>query len=350
MRFKKIFALVAIGLATVFYLGACRVDVFTWLEKKIYGSLDIYKYGDFYAMTKLSAFKAPIKGASQTTVTALDTNDAIFMLGDSYTQSGRVDSPCFNGARFIWHHYGDDYLPVIIDTTKRNILVFEIIERDLLRTCKAIVAKQAPNNANASGNLVQVYNRFAWLKPYFNTKGIEQNLEYLTSYSESSNFLQELKADFKFHVLNEIDPRVHYNSSRKLLYLKSTIDSTVEGSCYKRLTDEDKGIIQQGFALYAAHAETAGFKKIIVSVIPEKTRVYPAVEGVQNDLHTYLYQLQAQMPDVCFMDVLKTINTKKDSQMLWWPNDTHWKPAAGDLWLNALNDSIASIKLAADRK
>ncbi|MFM2387274.1 MAG: hypothetical protein RL660_2031 [Bacteroidota bacterium] len=311
----------------------------------MYGSLDIYKYGDFYTMTKLSAFKIPIKGTAQAKLTTLDTNDAIFMLGDSYTQSGRVDSPCFNGARYVQHHYADNYLPAIIDSTKNNILVFEIIERDLLKTCKAIIGNQAPNIATTSGNLMQVYNRFAWLKPYFNTKGIEQNLEYLTSYNKPSNFLQELKADFKFHILNEIDPRVRYNSRTKLLYLNITIDSTIEGSCYKRLSDEDKHTIQQGFALYATHAKSVGFKKMIISVIPEKTRVYPAVEGVQNDLHTYLYQLQAQMPDVCFMDVLKTINTKKDNEMLWWPNDTHWKPAACDLWLAALNDSIASIKL-----
>jgi hypothetical protein len=302
---------------------------------------DFYKYGDVYALTSLPEFKQKLVGTGTHRLKNIDSNCALDVVGDSYTQPGRWRGDCLNGASYTHTHISHGVLPIPADGSKLNILIVEVIERNFLKSCRADFTRFGNTNSEPLSVVNKVANTLAYFDGYFNKSIINSRLEYFAGHNRRSRSVKEIKAQLQWYLLGESYGGLRRSIKYDYLYLAETVDSLATGSCYKQVSLADKLLINTAVHQLGKSAAALGYDKVILSVIPEKARIYPAYPEMQNDLFGYLTTLGSA--GVALLEVNASIDSAAKKEEMYWKSDTHWKPAATNIWLKKLDQLLFGV-------
>jgi hypothetical protein len=326
-----IFILMAFLVSLILYSAAINEDVFTTLEKA--GLVcDIYRYGDMYTNTNLPAFK---EASADNTLIAKyephrkDSNMKLYIIGDSYTQPGRVDKENFIAGNY---QNGYDQSTEKLDTNKNNILIFECVERYLRMNIRYEINLKKQKSLNKFENFLSQNPS----PDFYNTTKINDRLQYLLANNPFSFFFQEMKARFNYSILNFTGNGVFVSSETRFVYLAETLDSTnILSPQYPLDNDESVDMLNYLNSFYDQY-KAKGFDEVYFSLIPEKIRVYP-IKGHDtfNSLFEVIRSPKLKMPLINCLEPLK-----KSTKKVFITCDTHWNTNGINIWLKEVDDKL----------
>ena len=200
----RFFRYLALLLAIVLYAGGCSRDALQYFYRTGVAA-DDYRYGDLYRLANLPQFKEEATTCPSVlpVVTPAGQTTSLYIIGDSFTEPERLsarDFPVVAYRRIKWENPGR----VQLDTTNRNILLIETVERHFRDhfsqpvTALTVVAdtsqKPAPPNLTVGE---RVRNFVGLLQP---AAAVEERLETLLFGHGWALWWKERKAGFNLAV------------------------------------------------------------------------------------------------------------------------------------------------------
>lgn len=292
---------------------------------------DSYRYGDLYHLANLPQFKqSALPCPKKFTHTKAHNNTALYIIGDSFTEKERLTAQDFYVNDYLRIHWNDS-LAIELDTSKRNILLLETVERHF-REHFAIPVRQF--TVGSQQPVVGHSPSKTW------TEILKESEESLTNFLFSGDFflfLKEYKATLNLVWFDRHNDQVALSpDGKQILYCWDT-DSTRITSSFKYLPDKELDALIQAVNKARGFYLSQGFDEVYLSIIPNKTSIVAPKMGRYNHLveraqqHPYL-----QTP---FIDVWTSFS--QHSQAVYSLSDTHWNCTGQSIWLEAVNARLS---------
>jgi len=303
-----------------------------WLHKKGI-TQDDYRYGDLYRMSNLAQFKAPLQQCTVPQNLPVG-NTSLIIMGDSFTEKERIEKNHFRGLSNYNRYLITDSIKVKLDTSKRNVLIIERVERHFRERFRKTFA-----NLEVVENQVVLENENKkslkkWLLNY-----LPYNAERHESILFSSDFFltfKEWKAWLNLKLFNRIDEKVMLSKDKKhLLY---HLDGQFSGinSCFDRISEEEINLIVDNLNKSYQYYKNAGFDEVYLSIIPNKTSILGTDLGEYNHLIERIQKHSAlEMP---FFDIYTPFHNSK--KVYYEKGDTHWNCEGKQMWLDLVNSKL----------
>ncbi len=124
---SKILKYTALIVFSVLWLLGFSTHITKWLyEKRLIK--DDYRYGDLYRFSNLPQFRVLKETCPAPQTKIARPNTALYLIGDSFTEEGRIEAEDFVSGSF--HRFFIGHQPFVkLDKTKKNVLVIETVER-----------------------------------------------------------------------------------------------------------------------------------------------------------------------------------------------------------------------------
>jgi hypothetical protein len=259
-------------------------------------------------------------------------------------------SGAFNGfddVKFLDRRF--PFGPIVLDSTKQNYMVMEfgewgLVDYNIDKTSQTLWTKK-DLNAKANFNTTATPKPTAYNLPktftdrlnntLFN-KNLSRNLETLLFDDKVFTPVKELKANINYKLFNRVDKGVAVSTDKKRLLVNSTVDTASTLSDFRNISHKEIGTLIGNLDAANHYYRSIGFKKVILTIIPNAVSVYDENRMPYNRL------LERVEQDNRFtvVDVYKQF---KDAPInLYYRSDTHWNPQGLDLWVKAMNKSMAS--------
>lgn len=343
---KKKFAIIVLGFLSILYIlsssGAAMREILSY-RKDLYPpfSSDRYKYGDLYGFSYLKEFKIPY--CSDPVYVQLEKfnrprNINLYIVHDSYLREDYVRSDSIFCGVNKYYSYKNEKNVISLDTSKTNVLVIEIVERNLRNypAKKLYLKNEAPalneTQANFYSSLKPVY--WTIFNPLFN-----QNLEYNTFEYIFFTPLKEFKAQMGYKLFNRIDPMVVISSDRRYLYLSETIDTNLSTSSFKYVGDKEVNEIVKELNYKYQYYRSMGFREVYFSIIPNPVTILNTEKYSYNELIPKIQRNRnLKMPMIDIYSVFK-----KQNIQLYNRSDSHWTINGFHLWMNELNRRLSGL-------
>jgi hypothetical protein len=311
---------------------------------------DQYNYGDLYNLSNLAQFRE-VDYIREATLTQEDkpakrnSTVDLYTIGDSFTH---IDTSFYAGNRNIhsWANY-EPTVKAVLDTTKKNILVLEFVERVLQERLywpdyhinyiqNGIVF--ADDEKLAPVEKVVVANKPSapvWLQFRFGSQ-INQRLEFLLFNNELFLRLKEWKAALLYAVFGRLSG-VRLSSNRQHLFYEFEADSVNRASSFKHLTDQQIDTMVTNLNTIRKHYLAKGFDEVYICLIPNKVTVLEPTYGTYNH---QIARIEAhpglQAP------LLSTIDTLRQHPDWYHPGDGHWNRKGKQFWIRQVNALAAT--------
>lgn len=284
-------------------------------------------------MSDLRQFKQNIQGSYCPPFIAthpkLD-NVNLFVLGDSYSEF-------LNSTHFTANQYKNIsvYHPWVIpplDTTKKNVLIFENTERHMWKLFKQ----------PASDNIILedpfFPTRKKWTDYIFNIKA-ESNLSYMLTYNSFICFFKEIKSWINLNIFNRVDKSVSLSTDRHHIFLKETTDSTLITSAFYSLSDKQIDTMVANINVVYHHFRSLGFNNVYLSIIPNPVSLIEPGEGNYNHLIERIESSpKLEMPVIDIYSVYKASPTS-----YYYKSDPHWNCDGRTVWLQKVDSILYTI-------
>jgi hypothetical protein len=319
--------------AFLWYLGFSK-DLSKWLfEKRI--TEDDYRYGDLYRLSNLAQFRVPVEKCVSTKINKTP-NVSLILLGDSFTEKGRIDSSNVKSENFQRFFIADTSFTKI-DKSKKNILIIETVERHfrerfakpykILRTTSPL--HTFPKEKKKENNLLQ--KALAYEVPY-NT----ERHEMVLFSSDLALTFKEWKAWINWKLFSRIDEKVVLSKdSKHILYYLDAQPSGITSN-FDEISDDEINILVQNVNETYNYYKNLGFDEIYLSMIPNKTSILGTDLGEYNHLIERIQQNKAlKMP--C-LDVYTPM--KHSKTLLYDIGDTHWNCQGKQIWIDEVNHKL----------
>ncbi|WP_214073508.1 hypothetical protein [Mucilaginibacter sp. dw_454] len=310
---------------------------------------DRWRYGDLYGLSYLHQYKYQLEPFHQYTSreTGAANNRVLYIVGDSFLADKRLKKAFSDFDEVIFLDRRFPYGPIVPDTTKKNYLVMEFAERNLVgydlqttettwsaddikqhKNFDALAAKQSPPG------LPHGLERISGL--IFN-KDLSRNLELLLFDDRLFTPVKEFKAAINY-CFGRVAPEVAVSTDKKRLFLNMTVDTTQPESAFKPHTDNDIAQINQKLAAADSYYQSIGFKGVFLSIIPNAVSVYDRNRMTYNNLLTRV-ETKTTVPVISIDSAFR-----QDHRNLFYKSDAHWNPAGFDEWVG-LTDSYFKTHL-----
>lgn len=330
---KKIFRLVAlIVFSLLWYLGFSG-SVAKWLHEKGI-TQDDYRYGDLYRMSNLAQFKAPLEQcpAPQNQQSG---NTSLIIMGDSFTEKERIEKNHFKGLESYNRYFITDTVNVKLDTSKRNILIIETVERHF----RERFAKPFTNLQVSLNQPILKKNKEETLKEKVLNYEVPYNTERHESILFSSDFFltfKEWKAWLNWKLFNRIDEKVMLSKDEKYLLYQVDAQPTGINSCFDKISEEEINLMVQNLNETHLFYKKAGFDEVYLSIIPNKTSILGTDLGEYNHLIERIHQhSDLKIP---FLDIYTPYH--KSKKVLYEKGDSHWNCEGKQMWLDLVNAKL----------
>lgn len=307
-----------------------------------------HPYGDLYSLSYLPNFRIPVpaEDVEQLTGAGLNTEDKtinLYALSDSYLW-GLLDHPqLFNKVNQIKYVVSNTHniQPIVLDTSKRNVLIMEVVERNVRPLFSDSLYLQSflhfykPGDDTSKIKTATYRARFHFK---FKIKEIDNNIEYNVWDYRLFTPLKEAKAGFTYRYFNRTHKDVAVSADGKQLFYGPTVDTAGELSSFSKVSNAQLDDLVNNLNAAAAHYKKQGFKAVYLSVIPNPVTIMaPGFHGYRyNGLIPRLQQHPALE--------LKVIDTYsafvKSPLPLFLRNDTHWNLEGKKTWLGLVNDAL----------
>ena len=317
--------------ALLWYLGFSK-DLSKWLfEKNI--TKDDYRYGDLYRLSSLAQFRVPVDKCVSSKIEKTP-NTSLILLGDSFTEKGRIDSSNFKAENFQWFFVAENNFTKL-DSTKKNVLIIETVERHFReRFTKPYKNLQLSDNQVIKSEIPKkayLQEALAYEVPY--------NTERHETLLFSSDFFltfKEWKAWLNWKLFGRIDEKVVLsNDGKHILYYLDAQPSGIT-SCFDKIPDEEINILVQNINETYNYYKNFGFDEVYLSIIPNKTSILAPDLGKYNHLIEHIQQHSAlKMP---YLDIYIPIKSSKT--LLYDIGDTHWNCQGKQIWIDEVNQKL----------
>lgn len=307
---------------------------------------DSYRYGDLYRLSNLAQFK-------QTTETCpkkfarnhSKNNTALYIIGDSFTEKERINADDFNTNGYVRIHWNDS-LHISLDTTKRNILVLQTVERHFREHFAVPVhqftiknerhsALEAQKESEVQKSNIQASDFF--LAMYKDTEQVlKESEESLASFLFSADiflFLKEWKAALNLNWFGRHNDQVALSPDKKNILFCWDTDSTRITSSFNYFPNSELQNLIRQVNQTRAYYKKQGFDEVYLSIIPNKTSIVAPEMGQYNHLVERVQQ--HSLLKTPFIDTWTPFSQHR--QEVYSLSDTHWNCKGQAMWLEAVN-------------
>ena len=300
---------------------------------------DDYRNGDLYHLSYLPQFKEKLPLCKSLNMNNNIHNVNLFVIGDSFTEEQRVNKNDINAANYINVHW-NNRIDIKLDTTKKNILILETVER----TFKNHFSEDV-NNFNLGNNDTNIEINKSWkrllkekvelaitfLFPEKDT--IEQRFEAsLFSYDFFLKF-REIKAQLNQKLFNRIENKVVLSKDEKKIFFSEEALPTDSHSAFYPFKDTEKDSLTFQINKSREKFLQAGFDEVYLSIIPNKVSI------LSPDLGTYNHLIERVQSDPNLkIPIIDTYTDfKKNPSIYYLKSDSHWTCEGRNLWLKKVN-------------
>jgi hypothetical protein len=336
---KKIFGyLVLISCCAAYFVsssdGLSRKLMKMKLESgSLFGS-DKFKYGDLYGLSYLPDYKILLtpEATIHKDSCAGEKSINLYALVDSYIFSFFPADSFYCGVENFFYCRSTflETRKISLDTSKSNILLLEMAERNLYRLLMdnydylgSFLDKDAePPKTNTSNGVV------------FN-KNINQNLENIFWDSRLFTPVKELRSLINYTLLGKVEGDVLISADSEYLLYAPTVDTSSYASSFKFISDTqiDTLVARLNF-LYNKYKQS-GFDEVYLSIIPNSVSIlYPGYKSYTYNMLLERVQGNAAL-QIRYFDVFRDF--KNSEVPLYFRSDSHWNMNGAILWLNKLN-------------
>jgi hypothetical protein len=309
------------------------------------------KYGDLYCFAYNSKIKVPLQKIKLETYNYINTNPAnLYISCDSYVGVGKtvkINKP-LNSSNFKNIDNVEFYRRSIerglinLDTAKRNILIFEVVERnvrDMFADTSYFWGERNNLDFNHSEEKKHSSESAGFVEFLFNKK-INQNLEFNLFSNPIFRVFKEWKAYLNTNIFNKANESV-VSSNGNYLYYAPTIDSNLKTSSFNPISDNELHKIIININLVFSKYKNYGFDEVYISIIPNPVSILEPNRLVYNNL---IQKIQNNRDlNVPFIDCLNIY--KKINDQIFLNSDSHWNEKGMQLWINEVNNILTNDKI-----
>ena len=323
-------------------------------SNSVFGS-DKYKFGDLFGISYYPLIKQNLRETKQIIPVenpAVGKKINLCLAHDSYLGKDFLASKAQIGSadtiydlEYPWFR-GKANTAVVLDTSKTNVLVFEIVERNLFRLDKN-AALNLVNLATANENPVPIsemktVKKKSKFKQYkeiiFNTR-INKNLEFLLFDVRLFTPIKELKSYINYTFFNRLPPEVFISENQKQEYI-SDVKTSIEDKITVAETEKMVSLLNEIHDFY----KNKGFDKVYFSIVPNPVAIIkPEALRYNNLIPMIQNSPNLRMP---MIDIYTDF--KKCDADLYFFSDTHWNRDGFTLWINKFN-AILNADLSSDK-
>jgi hypothetical protein len=321
------------------------------LYKAAFVHSDRWRYGDLYGLSYLPRYKFELEPFKQypAKTNKPATNRILYIIGDSFLAdkvlNGAFDA--FDNVYFLDRRF--PFGPVKLDSTKQNYLIMEFAERNLNGyninktsetrwTNKEI--ETGANFGNAPTAAANTPPPHTSLIDRLNTiifnKDLSRNLELILFDNKMATPFKEAKASLNYNMFGRVANEVAVSTDKKRLFLNFTVDTVSLQSAFRPKSKQSLDSIAHNLDEAGKYYRAIGFKKVLLSVIPNPVSVYDANRMPYNHLLQKVEQ-SAHLPVISLLEIYKT-----DRRNLFYKSDAHWNPLGMEIWVNQTNGVLNS--------
>lgn len=316
-----------------------------WLDRKRLIP-NQYSHGDLYNITNLRVFREEeferntnLVKTDEPTTRYKDVH--LYTIGDSFTD---IDTTYYAGGRNVHVWVGSEHPTVApLDTTKKNILVIEFIERVLQERLYApdfermyiqngIVqtAQHTPIGQQSVEKKESTNKLFARFGPEIN-----QRLEFVLFNSKPAIWFKELKAQLMLSGFGRVSGAVISHNKRHLFYT-SEVDTNYVLSAFRPISNPKLDTLVTNLNTIRQHYLRMGFDEVYVCLIPNKVTVLEPTYGAYNhQIERIETNPRLEAP------IISMINTIRRHPEWYHLGDGHWNSQGKRLWLSRVNAKVA---------
>lgn len=294
---------------------------------KLCSYLPSYPYGDLYLFSSMPGYQIPLNKYNISTDDTTKTNVALTILGDSYMRTYDSSSFCAKQFQFVHWDNAPDTIPEL-DKSKINILIIETTERYCRFRFKIL-------NPIVIGEKQIKKEDVAEIK-----LSIEDNLQALITNKDFVMPLKELKSYMYLKCFDRFDVRVAKPDESGRLYLDETVNPELSSSCYYSVGEFEVNELVGNINILQNEARKMGFDRIYFSIIPNSASIYKLSELPYNNI---IEKIQNNPKlKVPFIDAYHIL--KKQSNPVFYCNDSHWNSFGQRIWLTYTNELLKVAK------
>lgn len=305
---------------------------------------DDYRNGDLYHLSYLPQFKEklPICNAEQNGQKEVNVN--LFVIGDSFTEEQRVSKNDIIASNYTNIHWSKK-TDIQLDTTKKNILILETVER----TFKEHFSQEVDNFNLGKINQViskekswkrilkeEIDHTVAFIFP--KSESIEQRFEAsLFSYDFFLKF-RELKANLNNIFFDRIEKKVVLSKDKKNIFFSEEASPTDSHSAFYPFSDIEKNVLVRNINAARKKYLATGFDEVYLSIIPNKVSI------LAQDLGNYNHLIERiQLDSNLKTPIIDTYSEFRQNPTKYYlKSDSHWTCEGRDLWLKKVNKILAT--------
>jgi hypothetical protein len=306
---------------------------------------DDYRYGDLYRLAYLPQFKEFQNRENKSVpLEKLKDKTNLFVIGDSFTENERVNSDNFTANKYTNVHWAKQ-AEIALDTTQRNVLIFETVER----TFKDHFSVEV-NNFTLKKNKVdvlevkkswkrQIKDRVFDLMNYIfpNSEGIELRLEHTIFNYDFFLIFKEIKANLNLQLFDRVGKNVVIAKKKDAIFYFEEADPKEKQSAFYPITQSEIDNFITQINLSKDKYLKAGFDEVYLSIIPNKVSIMSPDLGSYNHL---IERIQADnRVSVPIIDTYSEFI--KFPQKYYLKSDSHWNTNGRDIWLDKVNKILS---------
>jgi hypothetical protein len=343
------------------WIQSFSLEMFFLMKKK--GVFpDDYRYGDLYGLSFLKKFKGNL--AIQNRHKYLENQKTkskvnLYILGDSFTIEERINKSDFNVNQLHQTHWLNSE-KIKLDSSKRNVLVIETIERyakerftkdvrniEIIQKNEVILKPSPIRKFPLIGNLFIYFTtnfskEYQYVKIVFNSvknykfptsTDIEKRLEItLFNYDFILPF-REMKATINYTFFDRIEKQIILSKNHEHQFIYQEADSTNIYSSFYPLTHFEIDTM----IFYANKTKQyyldKGFKEVYLSIIPNRVSLLAPELGHYN----HLVERVQNKPNLG-MPILDIFHIYQQNPRKYFSkSDTHWSEEGRAEWLKMVN-------------
>ncbi|MCX6231401.1 MAG: hypothetical protein NTZ33_07650 [Bacteroidetes bacterium] len=313
-----------------------KISKFKYKSSSIFGS-DKYKYGDLFGISYFPKIKELFGSDSlEVRIESFPNFNKInlCLVHDSYLGTAFLKSK--NQILGIDTIYDIEYpwwrnkqSPTIqLDTSKTNIIVFEIVERSLEKLDSAIALNLVKfENVNIEQINTSKISCLKKTQQILFNKNVNTNLEFVLLDTRIFTTFKELRSNINYSFFNKTNSDVFISENSEYLF-HSTTKSSLQNNITDNKVSKTVNLLNKVYEFY----KNNGFDEVYFSIIPNPVSVIkPECKNYNNLIPLIQTNKNLKMQMIDIYSILKQTNYN-----VYYHSDTHWNKNGFQLWTNEL--------------
>jgi hypothetical protein len=334
--FSKISKYLVLVIAIYLWIQAYSPFVYREIGGKLGLFPDDYRYGDLYRLSYLPHFKEKAIKCKPTPISQKFDEIVpinLFIIGDSFTEAERVNKKDFPIEKYQYIHWAK-YTDYQLDTSKRNVLILETVERTVKEHFSTIANNFTNNKEESKLSLrKKIEQKTVEIEKTIVPDGIEERLMHTLFNYDFFLWFREIKASLNLNIFGRTEDEVVLSEDKQHIFYADEADSTNSKSAFYPLSNSEIDLFVQNINQTRMKYLQAGFNEVYLSIIPNKVSI------LSPDLGKYNHLIERIQDDKRLKTpIIDTYSIfTKSPQKYYLNSDTHWTCEGREVWLQKVN-------------